>query len=66
MVVCRARAVTGQISPVECHVLVPKVSLLLLKLSKALARLKPPPCGRNPSSEFLRSARGLFPAIPPL
>jgi hypothetical protein len=46
--------------------LVPKVPLPLLKLSQALACLKPSPRGRNPSPEFLRPARGLFPAIPPL
>ena len=31
--------------------------LPLLKLSQALARLKPPPHGWNPSPEFLRSAK---------
>jgi hypothetical protein len=35
-------------------VLVPKVPLL--KLAQALARLKPPPRGRNVSPELLRSA----------
>jgi hypothetical protein len=37
-------------------VLVPKVPLPLLKLAKALVRLKPPPHGRNASPELLRSA----------
>jgi hypothetical protein len=40
--------------------------LPLLKLFQALARLKPPPCGRNVSPEFLQPARGLLPAVPPL
>jgi hypothetical protein len=39
--------------------------LALLKLSQALACLKPSPRSRNPSQEFLRPARGFFPAIPP-
>jgi hypothetical protein len=45
--------------------LVPKVPLPLLKLAQALARLKPPPRGRNALPELLRSARGLLPAVPP-
>jgi hypothetical protein len=45
--------------------LVPKVPLPLPRLSQALARLKPPPCGRNASPEFLRSARDLLPAVLP-
>jgi hypothetical protein len=39
--------------------------LPLLKLSQALARLKPPPRGRNASLEFLRFARGFLPAVLP-
>jgi hypothetical protein len=48
-------------------VLVPKVSLPLLKLAQALARLKSPRRGRNGSSELLRPARGFLTAVlPPL
>jgi hypothetical protein len=36
--------------------LFPKVPLPLLKLTQALARLKPSPRGRNASPKFLRSA----------
>jgi hypothetical protein len=39
--------------------------LLLLKLAKALAHLKPPPRGRNGSPEFLRPARGLLTVVLP-
>jgi hypothetical protein len=39
--------------------------LPLLKLAKALARLKPPPRGRNGSQEFLRSARGFLTTVLP-
>jgi hypothetical protein len=39
--------------------------LHLLKLAKALARLKPPPHGRNGSLEFLRPARGFLTAVLP-
>jgi hypothetical protein len=47
--------------------LVPKVPLPLLKLAQALARLKPPPRGRNALPKFLRSARDLLPTVlPPL
>jgi hypothetical protein len=45
--------------------LVPKVPLPLLKLAQALVRLKPPPCGRNASLEFLRSARDPLLAVLP-
>jgi hypothetical protein len=37
--------------------------LPLLKLAKALARLRTPPRGRNGSPEFLRLARGLLTAV---
>jgi hypothetical protein len=46
-------------------VLVPKVHMPLLKLAKALARLKSPPRGRNGSPEFLRPARDLLTAVLP-
>jgi hypothetical protein len=39
--------------------------LALLKLSQALARLKPSPRGRNPSPEFLWLARSFSPPFPP-
>jgi hypothetical protein len=39
--------------------------LPLLKLAKALARLKSPPRGRNGSTELLRPARGLLTTILP-
>jgi hypothetical protein len=39
--------------------------LPLLKLAKALARLKPPPRGRNGSLEFLQAARGFLTAVLP-
>jgi hypothetical protein len=39
--------------------------LPLLKLAKALARLKPPPRGRNGSPEILRPARGFLTAVLP-
>jgi hypothetical protein len=39
--------------------------LPLLKLAKALARLKSPPHGRNGSSELLRPARGFLSAVLP-
>jgi hypothetical protein len=39
--------------------------LPLLKLAKALARLKFPPRGRNGSPEFLRPARDLLTAVLP-
>ena len=42
--------------------LVPKVPLPLLKLAQALARLKPPPRGRNASLKLLRPARDLLSA----
>jgi hypothetical protein len=45
--------------------LVPKVSLPLLNLAQALARLKPPPRGRNASPELLRPARDLLSAVLP-
>jgi hypothetical protein len=45
--------------------LVPKVPLPLLKLAKALARLKPLPHDRNASSELLRSARDLLSTVLP-
>jgi hypothetical protein len=48
--------------------LVPKVPLPLLKLAQALARLKPPPRGRDSSPELLRPARDLpsvvLPSVP--
>jgi hypothetical protein len=43
---------------------IPVLPLPLLKLSQALAHLKPPPRGQNPSPKFLWSARGLFPPFP--
>jgi hypothetical protein len=43
--------------------LVPKVPLPLLKLALALARLKPPPRGRNASPKLLRPARDLLSAV---
>jgi hypothetical protein len=46
-------------------VLVPEVPLPLLKLSQALARLKPSPRDRNPSPEFPRPARSSLPAVSP-
>jgi hypothetical protein len=46
-------------------VLVPKVHLPLLKLAKALARLKSPPHGWNHSPEFLRPARDSLTAVLP-
>jgi hypothetical protein len=45
--------------------LVPKVPLSLLKLAKALARLKPPPRGQDSSPELLRPARDLLSAVLP-
>jgi hypothetical protein len=39
--------------------------LPLLKLAKALVRLKPPPRGQNGSPEFLRPARGLLTTVLP-
>jgi hypothetical protein len=39
--------------------------LPLLKLAKALARLKSPPHGRNRSPEFLSPARDLLTAVLP-
>jgi hypothetical protein len=61
----RALAVAGQFSLVQRLGVSPKVPLPLLKLSQALARLKPPPHGRNPLPEFLQSPRGLLPAVLP-
>jgi hypothetical protein len=43
----------------------PVSPLPLLKLAKALARLKSPPRGRNRSPDFLRSARDLLTAVLP-
>jgi hypothetical protein len=39
--------------------------LPLLKLAKALARLRTPPHGRNGSPKFLQPARGLLTAVLP-
>jgi hypothetical protein len=44
---------------------VPVSPLPLLKLAKALARLRTPPRGRNGSPEFLRPARGFLTAVLP-
>jgi hypothetical protein len=63
--VCRTRAVTGQIGPVQCPAPTPSVPLALLKLVQALARLRPPPRGRNPSPELPRPARSPRSAILP-
>jgi hypothetical protein len=46
-------------------VLVPKVPLSLLKLAKALARLKPPPRSRDSSPELLWPARDILSAVLP-
>jgi hypothetical protein len=46
-------------------VVVPKVHLPLLKLAKALARLKSPSHGRNRSPKFLRPARDSLTAVLP-
>jgi hypothetical protein len=40
--------------------------LPLLKIAKALARLKSPPRGRNGSSKLFRPARGFSPPFPPV
>jgi hypothetical protein len=45
--------------------LVPKVPLPLLKLAKALARLKPFPRDRNASPELLQSARDFLSTVLP-
>jgi hypothetical protein len=60
-----ARWLANSVRP-SAPMLVPKVPLPLLKLSQALAHLKPPPHGQNPSLEFLRSARDLLPPLSPL
>jgi hypothetical protein len=44
---------------------VPVSPLPLLKLAKALARLKSPPRGRNGSPELLEPARGFLTAVLP-
>jgi hypothetical protein len=46
-------------------VLVPKVPLSLLKLAKALARLKPPPRSRDSSPELLWPARDILSVVLP-
>jgi hypothetical protein len=65
VVVRRTRAVASQIGPVQCPAPTPGVPLALLKLVQALARLRPPPRGRNPSPELPRLARSPPSAILP-
>jgi hypothetical protein len=58
-------AVAGQIGPGQCPALAPGVPISLLKIVQALASLRPPPHGRNPSPELPRPARSPPSAVLP-
>jgi glycine/D-amino acid oxidase-like deaminating enzyme len=61
----RARVVVADLAWSSSLALVPKVPLPLLKLAKALARLKPLPRDQNALLELLRSTRDFLSAVLP-